>query len=336
MKLLYLFTGDRTQLIARVRQGEDADTLLYGWNHIAGAEQHFLPQTLCAACSIPHLLQYDVIVSQDHLLIGYLVSLVARLFRRNTKWIHISMTSSNMIRRHAHHPLRRILLRKFWRSYERIVCLSRVQLEDLARFGISRERLAFIPFGVDADFFRTTDAGSSGGSVVSVGRDFGRDYATLLEAVSGQDYPVIIVAGEKNISRGALIPPNVSVLYDRPLSEIRNIYAHAGVVAIISKNETVSDGSDCSGQIAILDALASGKTVITTRRSWIADYVVPGEDLFVVEPSDPDTLRTTIAKLLADSALRTRVAEAGRHKVCERYTTKIFGGAIAELAASLV
>jgi hypothetical protein len=68
--------------------------------------------------------------------------------------------------------------------------------------------------------------------------------------------------GIKTFLSGMTIPANVSVLYNRSYAEIRDLYARAQLVVIVSKDEQVADGSDCSGQTVILDALAAGRRLL--------------------------------------------------------------------------
>lgn len=336
MRVAFLFTSPRDEVISRVQAGQDADTALRGANHIPGAD-HFtaVPQSLKSALLIPHLLRYDFVVAQDNFLLGYIVSWCARALRLKTRWLYVAIHSSTLLRRHAAHPLRRFLFKTFWASYARIVCISSEQLEDFVRLGIPRRQLVFVPFGVDTHFFQPADASREEDLIVSVGRDEGRDYATLFKAAKRVSHPFVVVAGRKNVPSDVPVPTNVSLFYDRSLAEVRDWYARARLVVVASKDAGTADGSDCSGQTVILDALAAGKAVITTRRSWITDYFVPGVDLMVVEPNDPEALARTINALSRDADKRKRLAASGRDKVAAHYTTKAFAEALRTLMDSV-
>lgn len=337
MSVVFLFTSPRDESISGVQRGQDADTALRGWNHIPGAEYLVVsPQSMRAVMFVPRLLRYDFVVAQDNFLLGYVVSLCARTFGLKTRWLYVAITSSTLLRRHAAHPVRLFLFKKFWTSYARIICLSSEQREDFVRLGIPRDHLVFVPFGVDARFFQPADASREEDLVVSVGRDAGRDYATLFKAAERTNHAYIVVAAQKNIPPDMPVPANVSVLYNRSLAEIRDIYARAYLVVIASKDVTVTDGSDCSGQTVILDACAAGKAVIATRRSWITDYFVPEQDLIVVEPNDPEALAHAIDSLWHDTEKRKRLAASGHDKVVAQYTTKTFAAALRTLMDSVV
>lgn len=335
--MAFVFTSPRDEVISKLKTGQDADTALRGSNYIPGAE-HFtiFPKSLRSILHIPHLLDFDFIIAQDNLLLGYIISLYARLFHLKTKWLYVAIHSSILMRRNATRPARLFLLKLFWASYTRIICISSEQIEDFMRLGIPREKLVFIPFGVDANFFQPTNSSLEGELIVSVGRDAGRDYRTLFEAVKRTHHPCIVVTSLKNVPADMPVPENVSVLYNRSLVEVRDLYVRARLVVIASKDTAVPEGSDCSGQTVILDALAAGKAVIATHRSWITDYFVPDEDLVVVPPNDPEALVRAIDVLWNDQAKRKSLAVSGHAKVAVHYTTKTFAEALLKLMNSLV
>lgn len=332
-RVAFLFTNAKDEVISNMRAGKDADTALHGMNHFSEADYFTVfPQSMRSATFIPRLLRYDFVIAQDNLLLGYAVSLCSRLFRLKTRWLYLAMNSSTLMRRHVAHPVRLFLLKTFWASYARIICLSSEQLDDFVRLGIPRTRLVFVPFGVDTGFFKSVDASREEELVVSVGRDAGRDYETLFKAAERTGYPFVVVAGHKNIPPGMPIPANVTVLYNRSLVEIRDLYARARLVVVASKDSGASsNGSDCSGQTVILDALAAGKTVIATRRSWVADYFIPDRDLALVEPNNAEGLAQAINSLWHDAGKRKRLAVSGHGRVAGRYTTKHFADALLSL-----
>lgn len=345
-RILFLFPTSRENIMSKVQKGEDADTALRGLNHIRGAQYATvgdypgntifsqLPKALQAFLLLPRLLTYDFIIAQDDLLLGYVISVCARTFRLRTRWMYLAMNSSVVMRRHAAHPIRRIFLTLFWKSYFRIICLSFEQIDDFVRLGISRERLAFVPLGVDVPFFAHPGSENEGAYVASVGRDAGRDYETLFRAAERVSRPFSVIAGRSNIPSDMFIPANVSVCYDRSYLEVRDLYAHARFVVVASKDARARDGSDCSGQTVVLDALAAGKAVIATRLPWITDYLVPGEDLIVVEPNDPMALAQAIEILWQDDERRMRLAASGRAKVIKHYATDQFAASLLRLMAT--
>ena len=273
-------------------------------------------------------------IAQDHFLLGCAVSVFARMRHHKTKWICVAIHTSVLMRRHAKNPVRRLFLRTCLRSYAHIVTLSSAQRNDLLQLGIRPDRITFIPFGVDVDFFDTV-SNQAGTYVLTVGRDAGRDYATFLGAAALTKHPVVVVAGDKNIFKDILIPPNVTLYYNKSATQVKDLYQHARMVVVASKDVSVLDGSDCSGQTVILDSLAARRPAIATRLPWITDYFIPGGEILVVDPHEPATLAQTIDALWDNEGLRSRIATAGHVKVVANYTTKRFADALYTLMKKL-
>jgi glycosyltransferase involved in cell wall biosynthesis len=69
--------------------------------------------------------------------------------------------------------------------------------------------------------------------------------------------------------------------------------------------------------VSILEAMACGKPVVTTRHKGCEDAVVDGETAFLVPVHDPAALAEKILVLAQDPGLRRRLGGAGRRRVEE-------------------
>jgi len=347
LRSIFIFTSDRKEIITAIKEGKEPDTALRGLNYMPCAEYRkidipragagaFLVWFVKQMPILLHLLRYDFVVASDTLPFGYVVSVLARIFHRKTRWIYIAMNSSTLIRRHTAHRIRLSILKRFWKSYFRIVCLSHKQIEDFVSLGIARERLVFVPFGVDVNFYATHTKTHKEDLIVSVGRDTGRDYETLLTAarhLPSQEF--VIVAMHRNFSKEVSVPENVSIHYNLSATEVRTLYARARIVIVPSKADDTNIGSDCSGQTAVLDAMAAGKPVIATERAWMKDYFTHDKELFVIPPQNPARLSMSIEKLWYDNDLCERLSTAGHRKTRKYYTTKIFAQELQKIVTTV-
>lgn len=90
-------------------------------------------------------------------------------------------------------PRRARLYRWLYRSVDAVVVFSGNQVATLsARLGLPPGRVHVVRFGVDLDELAGVPV-SDRGDVVAVGRDLGRDWATLLRACAGTDWQVELV-----------------------------------------------------------------------------------------------------------------------------------------------
>jgi polysaccharide deacetylase family protein (PEP-CTERM system associated) len=69
--------------------------------------------------------------------------------------------------------------------------------------------------------------------------------------------------------------------------------------------------------VSILEAMASGKPVVTTHHKGCEDAVVDGETAFLVPVQSPALLAEKILALLGDAGLRREMGSAGRRRVEE-------------------
>ena len=113
------------------------------------------------------------------------------------------------------------------------------------------------PPGVDIKFFHPKKVKFKY-DIVSVGRDIGRDYMTLFQAIKDLPIKVKVICDPKNLI-GLNIPANVSIDYSVSYLKVRQAYRGSKMVIIPTKKNTVS------GQISLLEALACGKPVIAAQ-----------------------------------------------------------------------
>jgi glycosyltransferase involved in cell wall biosynthesis len=71
--------------------------------------------------------------------------------------------------------------------------------------------------------------------------------------------------------------------------------------------------------VSVIEALAARRPVVATDVGGVSDVVRDGVDGFLVEAGDTTALAERLATLAGDETLRTRMGEAGRERVLQRY-----------------
>jgi glycosyltransferase involved in cell wall biosynthesis len=74
--------------------------------------------------------------------------------------------------------------------------------------------------------------------------------------------------------------------------------------------------------VSAIEALAAGRPVVATRVGGVPDVVRDGEDGFLVDTGDVDTLADRLAQLAEDPELRQAMGESGRSRVLTRYSVE--------------
>ncbi len=105
--------------------------------------------------------------------------------------------------------------------------------------------------------------------------------------------------------------------------EVREFYRRADIFALASSAEGVP--------VVLMEAMAMRIPCVATRITGIPELIRDGIDGLLVTPSDPGELAGAIARLLDDTTLRRRLAEAGRLRVQEKYHLAANVGRLSEI-----
>ena len=178
-------------------------------------------------------------------------------------------------------------------------------------------RVEFVPFGVDVDAFRPTDA-TPDLDVVSVGADPHRDFELLLAVARSLPEASFLVVTTADRARAlAGVPSNVTVETDLPFDEMRRRLERARVVAL-----PVRENSYSGATTVLLQAMALGKPVVATRTAAIATGygLADGENVRLVPPRDGESFGRALTEVLGGDAI-ARALGAGARATVERALT---------------
>jgi len=210
-----------------------------------------------------------------------------------------------------------------------VVCIS-----DFARsqlMGISDpevwDRLHVVHVGIPVEQFIPSRNGNGDSpapaTILYVGRLVPeKGQAVLLEAVArlreeGRDVEVKL-AGEgelrphlENLCREVGIDDRVTFLGPVSQERIRDLYAEAAIFCLPSFAEGVP--------VVLMEAMAMGLPVVTTRIAGIPELVEDGAGGVVVAPGRADELARQLAALLDDPDRRHELGAGGREKVLAEF-----------------
>ncbi len=98
----------------------------------------------------------------------------------------------------------------------------------------------------------------------------------------------------------------------------------------------VAEDGDMEGvPVSIMEAMACGLPVVSTRHSGIPELVHHGESGFLVRERDPLALARALARLAGDASLRRRMGRAGRRAVERGYDLAVLNDRLVGLLASM-
>lgn len=246
-----------------------------------------------------------------------------RLLSTRTRFILLNININQILFKYERTRLLYRLVRRVILQADGIVCLSHYQAEELSRrHRIPEALMTFVPFGVDTGYHSYFPTIGRQDYVLSVGKDKGRDYATLFSvAALNPKIRFVVVCSHRNLQGLSAAPGNVDIRYEVCPDLLRELYRSARLLILPTVSDNSGAGMDCSGQTVLLDAMASGLPVIATDKAYLSDYASPNREIVVVPPADPHALTDALRWLLSDGRARARLAAAARARTEREFTT---------------
>ena len=96
----------------------------------------------------------------------------------------------------------------------------------------------------------------------------------------------------------------------------------SGISLFVLPCKQAPDGDADGIPVALMEAMAYGVPVVTTHVGGIAELVTNNETGFIVEPSEPEMLATTIDNILISPDRGLSIGERGRERVRSEYNAQ--------------
>jgi glycosyltransferase involved in cell wall biosynthesis len=240
---------------------------------------------------------------------------------------------------------------RMYASAQAVVCVTRSFVENLARRGIPREKLHFIPNGIEPDAWAKSPSGSRDkfglrpsdfvcAYVGTIGMAHG--LGTVLEAAKGlqRDRPEIkfLLAGDgaerarlaqlaqswglSNVIFAGLVPHDVA----------QSLLLESDVALVLLKK---SDLFETVIPSKLLEALAAGRPVILGVAGEARQILQEANAGLPIDPEDAIGLRAAVETLAGSAELRRQMGENGRAYVSSRFDRKSWSRVFLDVLARL-
>ena len=260
-------------------------------------------------------------------------------------WFHSEVVRGRLQYLIFYHPLARTV----YRRARRIIVSSPVLADHAAALQPYRDRIAVVPFGIDAaEWEATPDVAARAAAiraeagarplVLFAGRMVPyKGVDVLLRALAGLDVSAVLVGAGPLLDRWKALARELGVA-DRvrfagpvPHPELAALYHACDMFVLPSVTRAEAFG------YVQLEAMACGKPVVSTRLPSGVPWVNrDGETGLTVPPGDPDALRDAIRRLAANPGLRARLGRAGRTRVAADFSMERMGRDTAALYRAIV
>jgi glycosyltransferase involved in cell wall biosynthesis len=198
-----------------------------------------------------------------------------------------------------------------------VVVPSRFIIPAVESLGVDSARIHVIPSGVDASFYSPTPLSESR-EVLFVGRFVEKKgLDVLLKAWAEVRTKVpdarLVLLGygpleelARSGGEGVEVEPADP---SRRGTQVRDAIRRARVV--VTPSRTAADGDVETLLLVNLEAMASGRPVVTTRHGGIPEFVDEGRTALLVAENDPGALAGALERVLVDDALAASMSAAG-------------------------
>jgi glycosyltransferase involved in cell wall biosynthesis len=288
---------------------------------------------------------------------GISYALLRRLVLDRPLVVHVHDTTAGAVRSGEYFPFRRgfktalkehyivnmALLRQrlMWRKADRLIAVCTSVANELSEdYGIPRDRIRVVFNGVDPDTFRPSpdkqqfrkELGLEGDPVVLFVGHFGlrKGSHQLLKAIPAilKSFPralFVLVGGTPSFLASGIywsalrdlvarsgIGERVRFVGTVPYDDVVRYYWAADLFVLPTLYEGLPK--------VVLEAMACGLPVITTRVSGNTDAVVDGETGILVDPRSVEQLRDAMLSLLSDPGMMRLMSVRGRRRAVELFT----------------
>lgn len=185
--------------------------------------------------------------------------------------------------------------------------------------GIPTNKVHPIHVGVDLELwpYLPVQTVSARPQILFVGGDFQRKGGDLLLKVYRERFAKIADLHLVTKQPPSDLPPHVHIYTDLGANDprLRDLYKQADLFVLPTRADVSS--------IVALEAMATGRPVISTRMGGIPDIVQDGKTGFLIAPDDQSALEKALETLISDPERRRRMGDAGRAVVEENFSSAV-------------
>jgi glycosyltransferase involved in cell wall biosynthesis len=238
--------------------------------------------------------------------------------------------------RHIAHPVRAHAGNRwlYGRATALVVAVTdAIRGQCLAAGLLPAERIVTLPGGADAEAYRPRPV--EPGARVALGVETHRPLVGLVSGLRVMKGHRVVVEAAARLAREGVCPRIVFIGRGPMEAAVQQAIAQAGLdgqvtiagfapdlpaaMAALDVALYVPLESDGMSRV-VFEYLAAGRPLVAARVGVVPEVLVDGEHAALVPAGDAAALAATLRALLDDPARRTRLGEAGRRLVVERYS----------------
>lgn len=211
-----------------------------------------------------------------------------------------------------------------------VITMSRVSRDSLVSLGLDPSRVHVVPYGVDVPAEPLPHPERRTIRCLAVGRMVPKKGPVLALDAFRRATGVCADLHLDFVGSGPLLPGAhqfvrcfsmercVTLHGERSNEDVRQMMRDADI--FIQHSVTASDGNQEGLPVAILEAMAHGLPVVSTRHAGIPEAVADGVSGYLVQEGDSAGMADRIVKLARDPDLRNAMGNAGWRAATEHFS----------------
>lgn len=213
-----------------------------------------------------------------------------------------------------------------------LIAVSTDMRRQLIDLGAAPDKVIHNPYGIDIEIFRGANPSRSRALFVAIGRLVEKKAPDLTisafsKVVEHHPDARLIMIGDGPLTNrcvdlvGTLgLSGKVDLAGPKPHSEVARLMSTAR--CLVQHSVTPASGDREGTPLAILEAMASGLPVVSTRHGGIVDVVSEGESGLLVEEGDVEGMAAAMARFAASPELAATFGAAARAYVLREHTLR--------------
>ncbi len=239
--------------------------------------------------------------------------------------------------------------RAIYRRADHIVCIGHDIEREALDTGVPRERVHYLPHGVDLGRFHPAAPGDRDVLRTRLGWPTGRPIVLFVGRLSIEKGVLDLVEAWRLVDRRdallVLVGPDMPAHPWDAGQKARALVAQHGLQDRVRFEGPVTDtaplfrAADLSVQpshfeafgLSAIEAMASGVPIVASNVGGLRDFLADNQNALLHEPRSPASIAAAIARALADSSLRARLAEAALKTVIAEFDEQVLMDRYAQL-----
>ncbi len=222
-------------------------------------------------------------------------------------------------------------LKDLYKISKQFITVSNTLLGNLQRILNDNSKISIVPYGVNLNKFSYSKRNNTRPiKILHVGRLVEKkgimDLLTVFNDISNENCDVEFhVVGDGpdmqdflNLISTFNLEEKVIVYGAVPQNEVLKCLRTSDIFVLNSKRAVNGDQEGLPN--AILEAMATGCAVISTRHSGISDLITNGHDGVLIEENDKAALRAALLKLICDYELRIKLGANANRLIISKFS----------------